>query len=419
MSEDNAVTPVSRSRPDQSRLSSLDGLRGLAAMSVVGEHCFLVFPIFWAAFSASPDQHGGFPFWVQALTYSPLKLLWAGGPAVAIFFVLSGLVLSLPFWSGRPQTYRVYVIRRIFRLVPVYLLALAFSLALYLAAGPLARPEASAWTGQAWHGVVSVTDIVRAVFFMPGRMLLIDGPLWTLIHEMRISLIYPLLLLAMRRWPWPSLVASLAISLAALWAGRHLASMPDLANVMDTVSQVWLFVAGGLIARNLQWLRARLESLSTIAVVGAVAVCAVLLAARFTFPLPEIVSYFATRGGAIALVILTAVDRRLAGLLAARLPLFLGAISYTVYALHSPILFTAMVVLPSLPLWVVVPGAVALSIAVAYAMTLLIEVPLIGIGRRRLQLGKPQLGFSSDRPSAAYSVQRSMPSGNWLSRQRP
>jgi len=135
-----AAAPVARSRKDPSRLSSLDGLRGVAAMSVVGEHCFLIFPIMWAAFGAAPAGHAGFPLWVRALTYSPLKLFWAGGPAVVIFFVLSGLVLSLPFWSGRPQTFRVYLVRRIFRLVPVYLLALGLSLGLYLAAGPLARP---------------------------------------------------------------------------------------------------------------------------------------------------------------------------------------------------------------------------------------------------------------------------------------
>jgi peptidoglycan/LPS O-acetylase OafA/YrhL len=377
-----AARPAAGPRAEQSRLPSLDGLRGVAAMSVVGEHCFLIFPLFWAAFSASPEQHGGFPAWVKALTYSPLKLFWAGGPAVVIFFVLSGLVLSLPFWSGRPQTYRVYLVRRILRLVPVYLLALALSLGLYLAAAPLARPDVSAWTGQAWHGAVTATDVLRAVLFMPSPTLLIDGPLWTLIHEMRISLIYPLLLLAMRRWPRLSLAASLAISLAALVVGRRLGSMPDLANLMDTVSQIWLFVAGGLIARNLKWLRARLESLSTTAVVGAVTLCVVLLAARFTFPLPEAVSYFATRGGAIALVILAAVDRRLVRLLASRLPIFLGGISYTVYAVHFPILFAAMVILASLQLWIVVPAAVALSIAVAYAITLLIEVPLIGVGRR-------------------------------------
>lgn len=377
-----AAAPVARSRKDPSRLSSLDGLRGVAAMSVVGEHCFLIFPVMWAAFGAASAGHAGFPLWVRALTYSPLKLFWAGGPAVVIFFVLSGLVLSLPFWSGRPQTFRVYLVRRIFRLVPVYLLALGLSLGLYLAAGPLARPDVSAWTGQAWHGVITATDIVRAVFFMPSRMLLIDGPLWTLIHEMRISLIYPLLLLGMRRWPRLSLPASLAISVAALIAGRRLGSMPDLVNLMETVAQIWLFVAGGLIARNLQWLRARLESRSTIAVIGAVAVCIVLLAARFTFTLPESISYFATRGGAIGLVILTAADRRLIGILAARLPVFLGAISYTIYAVHFPILFTAMVFLPSLPLWIVAPVAVAMSIAVAYAITRLIEVPLIRVGRR-------------------------------------
>ena len=68
------------------RYPQLDSLRGLAALTVVFEHCLRIDP--WLLQGISP--------WLEwAAQSTPLHILWAGGNAVLLFFVLSGLVLTL------------------------------------------------------------------------------------------------------------------------------------------------------------------------------------------------------------------------------------------------------------------------------------------------------------------------------------
>jgi peptidoglycan/LPS O-acetylase OafA/YrhL len=67
------------------RFGSLDGLRGVAALIVVAFH-------FLSAFTPSvvPDQSSTVPWWAD----SPIGLLFNGTFAVPVFFVLSGFVLA-------------------------------------------------------------------------------------------------------------------------------------------------------------------------------------------------------------------------------------------------------------------------------------------------------------------------------------
>jgi peptidoglycan/LPS O-acetylase OafA/YrhL len=73
-------------------VSSLDGLRGVAASVVVVHHLILASVAGLAiAYTAGPRSHGI----DHLLTYTPLHVIWAGPQFVIVFFVLSGLVLSL------------------------------------------------------------------------------------------------------------------------------------------------------------------------------------------------------------------------------------------------------------------------------------------------------------------------------------
>src|SRR4051812_48108680 len=74
------------------RYQQLDALRGLAALTVVMQHFLSVLP--------SIDGHSD-NAWVNLWKYSPLHITWAGYEAVIFFFILSGFVLSLPFYGER------------------------------------------------------------------------------------------------------------------------------------------------------------------------------------------------------------------------------------------------------------------------------------------------------------------------------
>jgi len=72
------------------RIVELDALRGLAAVSVVLWHSFILFP------SATADTRNKGYTLLNVVKYSPLHGVWAGPQAVLLFFMISGFVLALP-----------------------------------------------------------------------------------------------------------------------------------------------------------------------------------------------------------------------------------------------------------------------------------------------------------------------------------
>lgn len=94
------------------RYVALDGLRGIAALTVVMSHFF----------GMIPDM----PLYFKALAQTPLHIFWDGAAAVDLFFVLSGFCVALPYVANNERKIRAipFVIRRGFRLYPAYLAAL-------------------------------------------------------------------------------------------------------------------------------------------------------------------------------------------------------------------------------------------------------------------------------------------------------
>lgn len=95
---------------------ALDGLRGVAALVVVIRHAFNAQ---WVA----PDLR-------LALAQSPLALLLNGQGAVQLFFVLSGFVLAGSLArSAERAPWPQFFVRRVFRIHPPYVAAVAIALA--------------------------------------------------------------------------------------------------------------------------------------------------------------------------------------------------------------------------------------------------------------------------------------------------
>lgn len=91
------------------RLPALDGLRGVAAVTVLVHHSLLVIP------AVASDRASA--AWIVR---SPLHLFWAGNEAVYVFFILSGLVLTLPAVRRGRMRWKPYYPSRLLRLyIPV------------------------------------------------------------------------------------------------------------------------------------------------------------------------------------------------------------------------------------------------------------------------------------------------------------
>lgn len=196
-------------------ISYLDSIRGLAALSVINEHFVIGYGL--------PCQTA---FCRQILDYSPLHFWWDGEAAVSMFFVLSGLVLSLKYFreGHQPNLQQFglvnYVVGRMFRIWLPYLLMVVISAGLYLyitnSAFPLTKLVADDWLSGMWHKhPLTNPDMLRETFLLqlPSTIVLLPQA-WTLGIELLLSLFLPLgLLLAERGSAWLIFFTVAAVSL--------------------------------------------------------------------------------------------------------------------------------------------------------------------------------------------------------------
>ncbi len=99
---------MTENRETAKRIPELDGLRGIAILSV------LVYHYFAEQGQVSPST----------ISYYSQRLVQMGWSGVDLFFVLSGFLIGGILLSHResPNYYRTFYIRRFFRIVPIYFL---------------------------------------------------------------------------------------------------------------------------------------------------------------------------------------------------------------------------------------------------------------------------------------------------------
>lgn len=211
-----AARPLSLAPVPTSRLTSLDGLRGVAALVVMFHHLYLVaVPSFVAAGGSQP---GSVYWWVSQ---TPLKIFTAGSEAVLVFFVLSGLVVALPALRKSQFSWAGFFSGRIVR---IYLPAWA-SLAIGTALIWLLPRDLGAVTPGAWVTTSNAVSTTPASLL--NRMSLtaasygVNNVLWTLRWELAFSVLLPLFVavayLVRRHWML-ALCAAFALSLLGLLA---------------------------------------------------------------------------------------------------------------------------------------------------------------------------------------------------------
>jgi peptidoglycan/LPS O-acetylase OafA/YrhL len=205
----------------------------VAALVVVVHHCVLTLPSL-ARQQQAPDPTSR-AWW---LTYTPLHLPWAGGEAVLVFFVLSGLVLTLPFGPATPAaTWWAYYRKRLVRLyVPVA--AAVVVTGVLVALVPRRADGGVSW----WTAAHAVRPTVGA---LAHDALLLDGTgwlnsaLWSLEYEVWFSLLLPVFVVVTRRLALP-LWVSVPV---ALWGVGWAASIGH-----ELLSYMFVFAVGALMA---------------------------------------------------------------------------------------------------------------------------------------------------------------------------
>lgn len=361
------------------RIAPLNSLRGLAALIVVFHHCLVTSPMFWSVYQRPAQSE-----LMRVLGNSPIHLLWDGPEFVLVFFTLSGFVLSLPFWGGRPLTYRQFVIRRVLRIYPPYLAAATIGMILMtlLAGKPLTG--LSDWTTQFWNCPLDWKTVADHVFLMASNgNNYINTPVWSLVVEMHVSLIFPLLILALYRSESLTLAAAFALALFGDWAARiDPGGHPFLTSFATSASFLWLFIVGAMMARHRTQLMAAMARVPFVLQAALLAAALVSLNAIWQFGAGE-QWRFLEQAGAVVLVASAAFMGWVQRLLDVAPLRWLGKISYSLYLIHFVVLFTVLYAFRAeVTLARVVVVVPILSIAAAAVLYRFVEVPSIAWGHR-------------------------------------
>jgi peptidoglycan/LPS O-acetylase OafA/YrhL len=300
------VTAVA-SRPaaagSKTYLPGLDGLRGVAALAVAGSH-------------------------FENLSGISLHLQHSGA-AVDFFFVLSGFVIGQAYEDrlAAGLSWRTYMGLRLERLYPAILGGLLIGVIVALAAGEAVVPA------------IGLQALLLPVFVGPvlhgGELFPLNGPQWSLFLELSANALHA----AARRWLTTSgLMAIVGLAAAALvfasfrfggldvgwsratfWGGP-----PRVIYGFGVGLLIWRWRAGGV----------RLPRLHYGLIAAVLALCLVR-------PFPEAGLYDVTDLALVLLVMpaLVALATEAPPPLAwEKTTLWLGALSYPLYAVHAPLL---------------------------------------------------------------------------------
>ncbi len=338
-------------RTPGARLVALDALRGLAAFIVIWHH-------FREAFNMSQ------PRWYQ-------RPFVAGHAAVVLFFVLSGYVLSLPYWKGRQLPYGLYLVRRFFRIYVPYATATAFALLVgsHLLFSHLPLTE---WFNRTWQTPFT-GRIIAAQFFKISTAPTVNTAFWSLRYEMEMSLIFPAVCwLLLRLRPWGALIFALVvekIGFLCLQRSRF--------GFWQETSDTLIFASCFLLGAILAWKR---EAVATV-------YRRTPLWVKVPVLLAIVVAYYGEKESVLPFAacgaIVFALHSRASRILDTFLPEYLGRISYSMYLVHGTVLWATLILLyGKLPLLLLGVVYAAITLGVSHGFCVLVEEPAMKLGKR-------------------------------------
>ncbi|WP_158606507.1 acyltransferase family protein [Paenibacillus ginsengarvi] len=350
------------------RYHQLDSIRGLAALFVVFYHLYLV------AQNLLPTSLD------KVLKYTPLRIFITGNESVIFFFVLSGFVLSLPFLISK-QPYVPYIIKRICRIWIPFAVAISFAIVAktFFYADPI--QSLSTWFNRQWATPNSMGLILNHYALIGTYdVYAYDVVLWSLIHEMRISLIFPIIMYSVIKYNWKINIA-FGVFLAVVGGVVHLFYNNPYQHFYKTLLYLLMFIIGALIAKNLPILRSIYSKLKTITRTGIILLGFLLYCYSFLFKNPMLKDWGALTGSAILLICAVASPLFSKALLLKPLR-FLGKTSYSLYLYHVIIIFSFIHLFYGvIPLWSILSLSFVLSFIISWLAWKYVEVPSMAIGR--------------------------------------
>jgi peptidoglycan/LPS O-acetylase OafA/YrhL len=238
---------------------------------------------------------------------------------------------------------------------------------------------------------LTFSELLSHIFFIGDYdTTRINPVIWSLVHEMRISLIFPFLMLLVIRLDFKkNLLVALGSSLIVFLCVRTFGH--SLTGILNTVHYASFFIVGALIARYRVSTVAKIRDLSSLCKYLLLVIA--ILAYTYSWNLYGIeiihlyvIDDWAIAFGSVIFILLSLSSKRISALLNWRPILFTGKISYSLYLCHIIVLLSMVHTFNAyLSTWLILVMALILSYILAAFLYYKVELPSINLGRKLTQ----------------------------------
>jgi len=335
----------------------LDSMRGLAALTVFLSHALGIF--------LTNEVY-------VLLKYSPVGVMFDGAAAVDLFFVLSGFVLAKPYFDNeKNMNYLEFIVKRVFRIYPAFWFSLLVALIVRSLFSQETFVNNSAWSKSLWVTEVTPYIILEHIpLLWKTNWYAINPVIWSLIVEMRMAIILPILIVLVRRKSYELFSLSVALVLSLF---------------VPVLSSFFNFILGLLVAKNYRNIS---EYFLNKPKVYAILLLGFSLVGYGNRALPvnfsEIHHSQISAVSSALLIFLVLNIKQVSFFLRAEVFKHFGQISFSFYLLHLPILILISIVL--LPLkasgWIIILLAFISAYFLSKVLYVCVEKPFIEFGKK-------------------------------------
>ncbi|WP_285765461.1 acyltransferase [Peribacillus sp. SI8-4] len=365
------------------RYEEFDSLRGLAALIVLIGHYLMVYPSY-----ANYQYGSNSPNMVFLFKESPLRLIFSSGnESVILFFVLSGFVLYVSI-NRTKFDYSTYLVKRIFRIYIPYLVAISTAILAKTLLSDNELPVISTWFDKSWRTLDSPNLFLQHLLFIGQYNTdAYNNVIWSLVHEMRISLIFPVLIfLFIRKKLIHSLFWLVGLSLLTTMILYVHGSGISITSILLSLHYCTLFLMGAILAKYrdklfpFAW---KMKKAVKIILFIVAIICFMYegMIGQVDFLNNYIFRDYVVSFGVCIFITISVSSQKISSLLRSKLLTFLGEISYSLYLYHLISLFSFMYLFyDKLPILLILLCSFIFSILLSSVAYLFIEKPSMKLG---------------------------------------
>jgi peptidoglycan/LPS O-acetylase OafA/YrhL len=329
------------------------------------------------------------------IVYSPINFLWAGSSAVKLFFVLSGFVLSIPFFSKdiSKYTFLSYSIKRFLRIylptAAIITLGLIVKHSLY----DFSAATNFGFAAKHFMGESFVGEEILNVYRLLHPYLNLNPSLWTMPIEIKLSILIPLYVYILKRVNfWASLV--LLFSQFILYKIGLVIGIAKIYPEYATLYYFPLFLTGSLLCKYrvviVEWINKKGNLFFFTLLIVAVLIYTIKYSMWW---LPDyvlkLVWKFEEYIGIIpsTILMILALSKKAEPMLSKKYLTFIGKISFSLYLVHHTTLLCSIYLFGKVFIQpVVIFIGIAMCFPIAYLFYIWIEQPSLKLAKKTSDL---------------------------------